>query len=80
MLIHPFFFRQKTVMESIKAEDPSFNADGYTSLAIIYAAFALANWIAPSVVSVISPKWTMVIGAAPYVLVSFYRKMRDKKL
>ena len=59
------------MLESIKADDPSFTADGYTSLAIIYAAFAVANWIAPSVVSVLSPKWTMVIGAAPYVFVYF---------
>ncbi|CAG0922705.1 unnamed protein product [Notodromas monacha] len=59
---------EKTVLESIRAEDPSFTADGYVSLAIIYAAFSVANWIAPSVISVVSPKWTMVIGASPYVV------------
>jgi hypothetical protein len=54
-------------MESISLEDPSFTADGYISLAILYAAFAVANWLAPSVISVLGPKWTMVIAVVPYL-------------
>jgi hypothetical protein len=60
-------FVQKTVLDSIGKEDKNFKADGYTSLAIIYSLFTVANWVAPSVISVIDPKWTMVIGAGTYM-------------
>ena len=45
-----------------------FHGNGYTSLAIIYIVFALANWLAPSVVSVIGPKYSMVVGGITYTL------------
>ena len=45
-----------------------FEGNGYTSLAIIYIVFACANWLAPSVVSVIGPKYSMVVGGLTYTL------------
>jgi len=45
-----------------------FHGNGYTSLAIIYIVFACANWLAPSVVSVVGPKYSMVIGGITYTL------------
>jgi len=36
------------------------------SLAIIYIVFAFANWLAPSVVSLIGPKYSMVVGGVAY--------------
>jgi hypothetical protein len=57
---------QKTVLDSIHDDDPSFVGDGYTSLAVIYAVFALCNWFAPSVISLTGPKIAMLIGAVTY--------------
>lgn len=64
---------EKTVLDSIAEDDPSFKGDGYTSLAIIYAVFALCNWVAPSVLSICGPRGSMLIGAAAYCffMVSF---------
>lgn len=47
---------------------PTYHGDGYTSLAIIYTVFAFSNWLAPSVVSIIGSKYSMMIGATLYVL------------
>ncbi|KAK4876681.1 hypothetical protein RN001_009187 [Aquatica leii] len=58
---------QKTMLESIHNEDNSFNGDGYTSMAIIYAVFAVFNWLAPSVISLGGPKLAMLYGAITYV-------------
>ena len=46
----------------------TFEGSGYTSLAIIYSVFACANWLAPSVVSVIGPKYSMMVGGLTYTL------------
>lgn len=46
----------------------TFKGDGYTSLAILYMIFAFANWLAPSVVSILGAKYTMVVGGLTYVL------------
>ncbi|KAF2897951.1 hypothetical protein ILUMI_08226 [Ignelater luminosus] len=59
---------QKTLLESIKKDDDSFNGDGYTSLAIVYAVFAVLNWLAPSVISLFGPKVAMVFGGVTYSL------------
>lgn len=53
-------------MDSIHADDPSFNGDGYMSLAVVYAVFALCNWLAPSVLSITGPRGAMLIGAGTY--------------
>ena len=64
---------QTTILNSAKDKDsggyvPGFNGDGFTALAIIYAVFSLSNWFAPSVVSVIGPRITMVVGGVIYSL------------
>ena len=64
---------QTTILNSAKDKDsagyvPGFNGDGFTALAIIYAVFSISNWFAPSVVSVIGPRITMVVGGVIYSL------------
>lgn len=60
-------YKQQTVVDSIKEDDDNYkSANGYTSLCIIYAAFALANWIAPSTVVITGPKLAMVFGGVTY--------------
>ncbi|XP_070502205.1 UNC93-like protein MFSD11 [Chironomus tepperi] len=64
---------EKTVLDSITADDPNFTGDGYISLAIIYGVFAICNWIAPPVISLTGPRCAMLIGAVAYCgfMVSF---------
>ena len=45
-----------------------FTGDGFTSLAIIYAVFSLANWVAPPVVAFIGPRFTLIFGGVCYSL------------
>ncbi|KAK2580548.1 hypothetical protein KPH14_007681 [Odynerus spinipes] len=59
---------EKTVLTSIQKDDPSFNADAYTSLAILYAVFATSNWVAPSYISLIGPRIAIITGCCCYVL------------
>lgn len=54
-------------MESISQDDPTFSAKAYTSLAIVYAVFAVCNWFAPSVIVVTGPRIAMLIGAVTYM-------------
>uniref|UniRef100_A0A1L8EFL8 UNC93-like protein MFSD11 n=2 Tax=Haematobia irritans TaxID=7368 RepID=A0A1L8EFL8_HAEIR len=58
---------EKTLLVSIHEDDPSFNGDGYTSLAVIYATFALFNWLAPSFIAFTGPRTAMVVGALTYM-------------
>ena len=58
---------QKTLLDSIHDEDNSFNGDGYKSMAIIYAVFAVFNWLAPSVISLGGPKVAMFYGSITYL-------------
>ncbi|CAK9815980.1 UNC93-like protein MFSD11 [Anthophora plagiata] len=64
---------EKTVLQSIKKENPHFTGEAYTSLAIIYAVFATCNWIAPSYISMTGPRVAIFTGACCYVfyIVSF---------
>ena len=55
-------------MKNIAKEDPSFSGDGYISLAIIHAAFAVGFLLAPSCASKISSKSSILIGAISNVL------------
>jgi len=57
---------EQTILKSITK--PSFTADAFISSGIVYAVFALANWVSPSVIAVIGPKFTMVIGGVMYLL------------
>uniref|UniRef100_A0A1B6DK71 UNC93-like protein MFSD11 n=1 Tax=Clastoptera arizonana TaxID=38151 RepID=A0A1B6DK71_9HEMI len=59
---------EKTVLTSITNDDPSFQGDGYTSLAIIYAVFAVSNWFIPSIISVFGPRLTMLFGGIIYTV------------
>ncbi|CAB3373110.1 Hypothetical predicted protein [Cloeon dipterum] len=59
---------EKTVLDSITSDDPSFQGDGYTSLAVIYAVLAICNWLAPSIISVTGSKVAMIVGAITYSL------------
>lgn len=58
---------EETIITSIKRDDPNFTGSGYTSLCIIYATLSIFNWIAPSVISVIGPKISMLIGSVTYL-------------
>ncbi|XP_076639368.1 UNC93-like protein MFSD11 [Colletes latitarsis] len=58
---------EKTVLQSIKTEDPNFTVEAYTSLAIVYAVFATCNWLAPSYISVTGPRGAIITGACCYV-------------
>ncbi|CAG9862335.1 unnamed protein product [Phyllotreta striolata] len=59
---------EKTILTSIQNEDHTFNGEAYYSLAIIYVFFSVFNWIAPSVISVIGSKFSMLIGGVTYML------------
>ena len=59
------------MIDSIKKEDENFKGSGYVSLAVIYAVFAFTNWLAPSVLTVIGPKFTMILGGISYVYVLY---------
>lgn len=59
---------EQTVLTSIQHDDPSFSGDGYYSLAIVYSVFAISNWIAPSIISLTSPKIAMIAGGIIYTL------------
>nr|CAB3263792.1 UNC93-like protein MFSD11 [Phallusia mammillata] len=56
------------INETTKDGHVTFHGNGYTSLAVIYIVFAFANWIAPSVVSILGPKYSMVAGGITYTL------------
>ncbi|XP_053975322.1 UNC93-like protein MFSD11 [Hylaeus volcanicus] len=59
---------EKTVLQSIRNEDPNFTGEAYTSLAIVYAVFASCNWLAPSYISVTGPRVAILTGAVCYVI------------
>ncbi|KAK9891515.1 hypothetical protein WA026_014751 [Henosepilachna vigintioctopunctata] len=59
---------EATILKNVNHDDPSFTGSGYTSLAIIYACLSISNWISPSVISMLGPKWSMFIGSLTYLL------------
>lgn len=58
------------VLEGAKTElndtDDSKVGNGYTSLSILYGVFAASNWIAPAVIFLLGPKWSLFAGACTY--------------
>jgi len=58
---------QQVVVKSI-AQQYNIHWNGYYSLCIIYLVFSLSNWLAPSTVSFLGPKVSMIIGGSTYVL------------
>lgn len=59
---------QKIVLEGVKVEDPSFHGDGYISLSIMYAFYALSAWLSPSIIAVLQPKCSLIIASIFYVI------------
>ncbi|XP_044765194.1 UNC93-like protein MFSD11 isoform X2 [Coccinella septempunctata] len=59
---------ETTILKNVHTDDPNFTGTGYTSLAIIYAALSIFNWISPSAISVMGPKIAMLIGSITYLL------------
>ena len=45
-----------------------FSGNSFTSLAIVYTVFTFFNWFAPSVISLIGPRFSMMAGALTYCL------------
>lgn len=58
---------ERTVLQSINKDDPSFTGDAYVSLAIIYAVFATCNWLAPSYISLTGPRTAIFTGGCCYI-------------
>ncbi|XP_062507768.1 UNC93-like protein MFSD11 [Corticium candelabrum] len=58
---------EPTVLQQIYGKEKG-NTIGFNSVAIIYAVFTFANWLAPSVVSVLGAKWTLFLCGIPYCL------------
>ncbi|XP_078456266.1 UNC93-like protein MFSD11 [Lampetra fluviatilis] len=54
---------EQTVINNLST---NFSGSGYTSLAIIYGVFSASNILAPSVVAVLGPRWSMVLGGIVY--------------
>ncbi|KAF7270621.1 hypothetical protein GWI33_016417 [Rhynchophorus ferrugineus] len=59
---------QKTMIDSIIADDPDFKGNAYVSLAIVYVFLAVFNWAAPSAISILTAKYSMLIGGITYLL------------
>ncbi|KAH9389893.1 DUF895 domain membrane protein [Tyrophagus putrescentiae] len=59
---------QGTVVQSIKAHDSSYNADGFISMCIIYAVLAICNWFAPAFVNFLGPRVSMIISGFTYII------------
>lgn len=49
-----------------KEHDTSINA--YNGAVVLYIVFAMANWIAPSIISIVKPKLSLIGGAACYTI------------
>lgn len=66
------FFSQGLIEETVintYAEKANLNKHaGYISLAIIYAVFTVANFIAPPIVTTLTARWSMVVGALAYAI------------
>lgn len=56
-----------TVVQSIKKHDPSYNADGFISMCIVYAVLAIANWLAPAFVNYLGPRVSMILSGLTYM-------------
>ncbi|CAB3407891.1 unnamed protein product [Caenorhabditis bovis] len=59
-------FIEEVVINSASASQKINSHAGYYSLAIIYAVFTVANFVAAPIVDILSPKWAMVFGALCY--------------
>ncbi|XP_028311102.1 UNC93-like protein MFSD11 [Gouania willdenowi] len=55
---------EQTVIKSFNSSE--FHGSGYTSMSIIYGVFSVSNLVAPSVVAVIGPQFSMFLGGLLY--------------
>lgn len=55
------------VFKSYK-EEHGVELNAYTGSVVLYIVFALSNWFAPSVISLIGEKFTLIVGGSTYVL------------
>lgn len=55
----------------MKVDDPTFTGDGYLSQAIVNGAFSLTNFIAPTIVSIVGVRTTLVLGTCFYTIFIF---------
>uniref|UniRef100_A0A8C5N5A2 Major facilitator superfamily domain containing 11 n=1 Tax=Gouania willdenowi TaxID=441366 RepID=A0A8C5N5A2_GOUWI len=55
---------EQTVIKSFNSTE--FNGSGYTSMSIIYGVFSASNLVAPSVVAVIGPQFSMFFSGLLY--------------
>ncbi|CAL8070612.1 unnamed protein product [Calicophoron daubneyi] len=58
----------QNVLEAASEEEGVNAGTGYISLALLYASFAICNWIAPVVVQLLKAKYTMLLGSFCYLL------------
>lgn len=62
-------FIQQTVVNSIKTKpEYNFHGDGYLSLCLTYAIFAISNWLSPSIVAIVGLKYGMFLAAITYAI------------
>lgn len=57
---------QKTLLISIKKEDPNYDGDGYVCYGIIYSVMGLSIWCVPSTIAKFGTKCCLIIGAILY--------------
>ncbi|KAM4674660.1 UNC93-like protein MFSD11 isoform 3-T6 [Amazona ochrocephala] len=56
----------QTVITNLNSTD--FHGSGYTSMSIIYGVFSASNLLSPSVVAIVKPQLSMVVGGVFYSL------------
>ncbi|XP_792285.2 UNC93-like protein MFSD11 [Strongylocentrotus purpuratus] len=66
LLVFTAFQTCGMIQTVVLRDDKDFQGSGYDSLAIIYAVFAAANWIAPSVVALLGARCSMFLSAVVY--------------
>ncbi|XP_069510756.1 UNC93-like protein MFSD11 isoform X2 [Ambystoma mexicanum] len=54
----------QTVISNLNSTE--FHGSGYTSMAVIYSVFSVSNLISPSVVAIIGPQFSMIVGGVFY--------------
>lgn len=60
-----------SLLQALESTVVSDNLLVNASLALLYGVFTLMTVVAPRIVSVIGPRWSIVLGAVPYVLLVF---------
>ncbi|KAI6195117.1 UNC93-like protein MFSD11 [Aphelenchoides besseyi] len=61
-------FIEEIVISTLSEERNLSKHAGYNSLAIIYALFTVCNFIAPTIIYTIGPKWSLVLSSSTYAI------------